>query len=256
MNFTEQYFADAQRLIMGVLETSRPELMAAHGNVAEELKADASVVTALDKSLEVKLKDALRVFDPAVGFWGEEHGREGNEESFWLIDPIDGTESFIRGTTGCRNILTFVDNKQSLFALVYRFPTSDLFTAQKGKPTLKNGKPVRLSERPLSRAWLEFSVNMRQPDGYGIYQRLRPQVAGITVHRDFLEILEASIEGIIVYKSGGSEWDYAPRALLIESAGGRVTNVGSDAYDYRDKSLIATHPAIFDKVKSLVEPGL
>lgn len=255
MNFTEQYFANAQNIIMDVLHKVRPELMAAYGKVAEELKADKSVVTALDKSLEIKLKDALRKFDSAIGFWGEEHGREGNENSFWLIDPIDGTEHFIRGTTG-RNILTFIDGGEPLFALVYRFPTDDLFIAQKGQPTLKNGQPVKLSARPLSRAWLEFSVNMREADGYEIYKNLRPKIAGITVHRDFLEILEGGLEGYVVYKSGGQEWDYAPRALLIEGAGGRVTNVGSDSYDYRDKSLIATTPLIYDQVKRLVEEAL
>lgn len=256
MNFTEQYFKDAQKVIMGVLEAVRPELMAAHGSVAETLKADQSVVTELDKSLEIKLKDVLRKYDSSVGFWGEEHGREGSEKSFWLIDPIDGTESFIRGTTGCRNILTFMDNERPQFAIIYRFPTGDLFTAQKDKPALKNGQQVKLSQRPLSRAWLEFSVNMREIDGYQIYMNLRPKLAGITVHRDFLEILEGAIEGLVVYKSGGQEWDYAPRALLIESAGGRVTNIGSDRYDYRDKSLVAVTPGVYDDVKRLVEEAL
>lgn len=256
MSFTEQYFRDAQKVIMGVLDKARPELMAVHGNVAEALKADQSVVTELDKSLEIKLKDALRNFDPSVGFWGEEHGREGSEKSFWLIDPIDGTESFIRGTTSCRNILTFMDNEQPQFALVNRFPTGDLFTAQKGKSALKNGEQVKLSQRPLSRAWLEFSVNMRETDGYRIYMNLRPKLAGITVHRDFLEILEGAIEGLVVYKSGGQEWDYAPRALLIECAGGRVTNIGSESYNYKDKSLVATTPTIYADVKRLVEKVL
>lgn len=256
MNFTEQYFKDAQKVIMGVLDEARPELMAAYGDVAEELKADDSVVTALDKSLEIKLKEALAKFDSSVGFWGEEHGREGSEKSFWLIDPIDGTESFIRGLSVCRNILTFINNDQPQFALVYRFPTKDLFTAQKGKPALKNGQPAVLSERKIERAWLEFSVNMREPDGYEIYKNLRPKIAGITVHHDFLEVLEGSLEGLVVYKSAGGEWDYAPRALLIESAGGRVANIGSDTYEYRNKSMIAAVPQIYDEVKDIIESAL
>lgn len=256
MDFTEQYFVDAQKVIMGVLEAARPELMAAYGNVAEELKSDESVVTELDKSLEIELKNALKGFDPKVGFLGEEHGREGNEKSFWLIDPIDGTESFIRGTTGCRNILTFIDNDQPVYALVYRFPTKDLFTAYKGRPTLKNGEAVKISERKLSRAWVEFSVNMREAGGYEIYKNLRPRINNVVLHHDFLGILEGAIEGMVVYKSDGEVWDYAPRALLIESAGGRVSNVGSDIYDYKDKNMIATTPQIYDQVKEIVEGAL
>jgi inositol-phosphate phosphatase/L-galactose 1-phosphate phosphatase/histidinol-phosphatase len=256
MNFTEQYFRDAEKILIDLFTDIRPELMKFHGNVLFETKEDKSIVTHLDKELEVKIKDILRNYDSSVGFWGEEHGKEGNQKSFWLIDPIDGTESLVRGLSGCRHLVTFIDNNQPQYALAFRFTTEDLFTAIKGKTTEKNGQPVRLSNRPIDRSWVEFSVNMQLPDGYDIYKAVRPKLAGITVHRDFLEILEAGIEGIIVYKSAGQEWDYAPRALLIEGAGGHVANIGKEGYDFRDKSLLAATPEVFEALVEVIDKAI
>lgn len=256
MNPTSDYFKGAQQAIMKLLTQVRPELLEHHGKIGYQTKDDQSIVTHLDKELELKIKDTLSSYDPAIGFWGEEHGKEGSSKSYWLIDPIDGTEAFVRGLSGCRNILTFVDNEQPLFALAYRFTTDDLFIAEKGRPTTKNGRPVKLSERSLERSWIEFSVNMQRPDGYKMYQNLRPKIAGITVHRDFLEMLEGGVEGLVVYKSAGEEWDYAPRALLIEGAGGRVSNIGSSEYDFHNKDLVATTSVIFDEVVGLLDKAL
>ncbi|HET9850603.1 MAG TPA: inositol monophosphatase family protein [Candidatus Saccharimonadales bacterium] len=253
MNYTSGWFESAQKVIMGVLAEARPELLKFHGNITHELKADRSIVTRLDKELEIKIKDALKKYDGGVGFLGEEYGREGNEKSYWLVDPIDGTEHFTRGLPGARNLLTFIDKNQPQYALAYRFPTDDLFTAIAGRGTTKNGQKVTLSQRPLDRAWLEFSVNMRLSDGYAIYQKLRPKIAGITIHRDFLEILEGALEGIVVYKSAGQVWDYAPRALLIKEAGGKVTNFGKPDYDINDLSLVAVAPSIYEDLVSLLE---
>lgn len=252
MKFDNQYFQAAQDIILDVLRANREELLLYHGVINHETKSDNSVVTNMDKKLEVAIKDALRKYDAGVGFLGEEHGQEGDTHSFWLIDPIDGTESYIRGLSGCRNILTFVDGNEPIYALVNRFTTNDLFIAQRGHPTTKNGVPVTLSTRPLNRAWLEFSVDICDAKGYKIYQSIKPRVASLTLHHDFLEILEGAIEGIVVYHSGGDVWDYAPRALLVEGAGGRVTNIGSDKYDYKNKSLLATSPEIFDEITVLL----
>jgi myo-inositol-1(or 4)-monophosphatase len=252
MRFDQQYFDQAEKIIIDTINAYKPELMANFGLVKAEFKADKSVVTSLDKTLEEKLKAALSKFDGSVGFLGEEFGREGSTDNYWLIDPIDGTESFIRGLPSCRNILTFISNDQVEYAFANRFVSDDLFTAIRGQGAKKNGQPVRVNEQPLERAWIEFSVKMLDPAGYEMYQKLKPRIASITVHQDFLRILDGSIEGIIVYKSGGEIWDYAPRAFLISEAGGRVANIGQTTYDIHNFNMIATNAVIFDEIVALL----
>src|SRR5437868_14899817 len=65
--------------------------------VATEIKADQTPVTVADREAEVVIKNVLRRAYPQHAFYGEEHGREGDNQNLWLIDPIDGTKAFVRG---------------------------------------------------------------------------------------------------------------------------------------------------------------
>ena len=252
MKFSAQYFAQAEEIILKTIKDYRPELLSNFGLVSPELKSDSSVVTELDKTLEQKLKVALRKFDSSVGFLGEEFGQEGSMMTYWLIDPIDGTESFIRGLPSCRSVLAFVDNNKVEYALAYRFITDDLFTAIRGQGAKKNGQLTLVNKQPINRSWLEFSVNMLSEQGYEMFKKVRPQLAGITIHQDFLHVLDGGLEGLIVYKSAGKIWDYAPRAFLIQEAGGRVSNIGLDTYDIHNFDIIATNPVIYEEITSLL----
>jgi histidinol-phosphatase len=64
---------------------------------AVETKSDATPVTEVDRDAETAIKRVLRAEFPDHAFYGEEHGREGESDFLWLIDPIDGTKSFVRG---------------------------------------------------------------------------------------------------------------------------------------------------------------
>ncbi len=64
---------------------------------AVEIKADQTPVTVADREAEAAVKRVLRAAFPGHAFYGEEEGREGDSEFLWLIDPIDGTKSFVRG---------------------------------------------------------------------------------------------------------------------------------------------------------------
>lgn len=252
MSFTKQYFKDAEGVVMGVLQAYKPELMKHYGKVETELKADTSIVTHLDKELELKIKAALNKFDAGVGTWGEEFGQEGDKKNYWLIDPIDMTEHFVRGDPDSRNLVTLIENDQPVLALAYVFAKDELYRAARGEGTTKNDRRLKMSDRPLERAWLEFSVNMMDPTGYKIYKTLRPHVAGLPQRYHFFDILEGVLDGLVVYKSRGAIWDYAPRALLIQEAGGRVANFDSDDYQIEDVHLIATNPVIFEDVRKIL----
>ncbi len=62
-----------------------------------DAKSDATPVTEADREAELAIKDVLRKAFPDHAFLGEEHGREGESDFLWLIDPIDGTKAFVRG---------------------------------------------------------------------------------------------------------------------------------------------------------------
>ncbi len=254
MKFTDDYFKTAEKVVFEVLTAWRPRLMEAHGKASYTLKSDASVVSEYDKALELELKAVLTKFDSGVGLVGEEDGRSGNSSTYWLIDPIDGTESFLRGMPGCRNMLTFVDGGRPEFALVYRFPSDDLFIARHGQGAFKNGQRLAVSQRTLDRSWVEISMNLLDQHAFEMFKKFRPQIAGLSIARDFLLVAEGILDGYILYGTGGGEWDFAPRALLIQEAGGRVANVGSPAYDLKITNMVASNAIIFDELQKCLSP--
>lgn len=252
MKFTDNYLKQAQDEITKVFQAVRPELLKAHGNIEHRLKKDKSVVTELDTMVEENLRLALSKFDLNIGFMGEELGVEGDTKNFWLIDPIDGTESFIRGLPSPRNVVCLIADDKPVMAITYMFVTDELYVAIEGKGATRNGKSIHVSNRPLNRAWIEFAVPLNDPVSRQKLLNVRELIHGMTVHQSFTTVAEGSIDGLISYNTFMGIWDVVPRALLIREAGGKIANVGSDHYDYKNTSLVATNPVIFEKVAAVM----
>jgi myo-inositol-1(or 4)-monophosphatase len=122
----------AKDAVVAAFKALRPKLLESYGNVENSYKSDKTVVTELDLWVEQEIKTALRTFDSAIGFLGEEHGAEGSTTLRWIIDPIDGTEQFIRGIPICSNMATLADGTDLLVTVIYNFVTDELYWAVKG----------------------------------------------------------------------------------------------------------------------------
>lgn len=145
MNFTADFLTQAQAVIEQVFHSGRETLVKASGNIDFESKNDDTPVTQLDRDMETKIRKALKTFNPNIGLEGEELGKEGNANTFWLIDPIDGTKNFIRGLPEYRNIVTLVDGGRPYFVVIYKPATNDLFTATLGEGAFLNGSRLNFA---------------------------------------------------------------------------------------------------------------
>jgi myo-inositol-1(or 4)-monophosphatase len=252
MKLDADFFKEAQKVITNAVQAYKPKLMENYGNVGYTAKSDASPVTELDLELEHKLREALAGFDSGIGLQGEELDDEGNENTFWLIDPIDGTENFIRGIPQVRNMITLIDNDEPVYAYVYRVVQDELLIAAKDMGTTLNGETIKVSNRPASNAYIELATNFSDPDVNPLATAIRQRVKGCWMYSDFCYVPMGKLEGQIVYKSEGGAWDYAPRTLLISEAGGKVANLGKDSYDYTDHNYFAANPIVFDELFGLI----
>ncbi|CAN5332125.1 inositol monophosphatase family protein [soil metagenome] len=256
MQQTADFLSQAQQCLESVVRPYRRQILAAHGNVEIETKDDGTPVTRFDTELEHLMRNALTAFDSSIGFEGEELGKSGNEDTFWLLDPIDGTENFVRGLPFVRNMATLVSGNEPVFAFVYNPITDALFTASTGNGAFRNGEAIHVSERPASQAWLELSAPLHKPEVQEVVRAIRSKISALSVIRDFPMIAEGKLDGQLVYGSGGGAWDYAPRALLIREAGGRVANIGSDKYDFRNNDVLMTNSLIFDELMDAITEAI
>ncbi|NVK20315.1 MAG: inositol monophosphatase [Methylocystaceae bacterium] len=111
-----------------------------------EFKSDESPVTVADKLIEHELKKAIAAKYPEDGIFGEESGVDGSlTENLWIIDPIDGTRSFISGNPFFGLLLAYVKQGVVQGGLISMPILDEIYCGAKGCPSTCNGKPIRVS---------------------------------------------------------------------------------------------------------------
>lgn len=116
--------------------------------VTPDLKADQSPVTVADRTAERLIRQAVASAYPRHGIYGEEEGETGPQDQRWVIDPIDGTKSFIAGVPLFATLLSFEVDGQVLVG-VAAFPAlNEVVYAERGCGTGWNGRVARVSNTP------------------------------------------------------------------------------------------------------------
>ncbi|OHA20609.1 MAG: hypothetical protein A2849_02325 [Candidatus Taylorbacteria bacterium RIFCSPHIGHO2_01_FULL_51_15] len=210
------------------------------------------VITKLDLEVERFLKDELASKYPDIGFVGEESGGDRNAKRFWLVDPIDGTEYFIRGLPFCTSQLALIENGGVTFSIIYDFVGDVLCHAEKEKGAFANDKALSVSTRMLDVSRLSTMFKLQDAKAYEQYRKLRSHCHTFHVGASGYElalVASGKLDGAVYYGGAGSkDYDIAPGTFLIAEAGGVVANVSKQTYDYRDGDFIAANPLVFEEL--------
>jgi len=117
--------------------------------IAVDDKPDLSPVTAADRAAEAVMRELIRRRFPAHGIIGEEFGREREEAEFtWVLDPIDGTKSFISGVPLFGTLIALAYAGRPILGIIDQPISRERWIGASGRPTTLNGMPVRC--RPCS----------------------------------------------------------------------------------------------------------
>src|SRR5687767_8070698 len=121
----------------------------AHFQVATQvdLKADESPITVADRNAERIIRQAISEEFPGEGILGEEEGEAGSQGSRWVVDPIDGTKSFISGVPLYATLIAFERAGEPEIGVCYFPALNELVYAEKGHGTFWNGQPCRVSPK-------------------------------------------------------------------------------------------------------------
>ena len=211
----------------------------------------ANVVTELDVRVETFLAEALRQTYPSIAFVGEETGGDRAAARFWLVDPIDGTAHFIRGLPFCTTMLALIADGEVVLGAIYDFVNDHLYLAEKGRGATLDDRPIRVSQRALQEAYLGWETHLDKEDNQRIFHALEKRCMLFkTVSAGFEHAMIAcgKLDGRVCFDPYGNDYDFAPGALLVAEAGGRVANLGTRTYDYRNVNFIAANPLVFDEL--------
>src|ERR1043165_8838272 len=115
-------------------------------NVKTEIKADKSPVTEADVRAEEVIRELLTRRFPSFGFFGEETGKSAMDaESVWLVDPIDGTKSFVRESPFFSTQIALMRGGRFVLGVSCAPAYNELAWAQRGSGAFLDGKPIRVS---------------------------------------------------------------------------------------------------------------
>lgn len=247
MPLSEQQVVESQELVVQVFKGFREELLSVFGNVPFTRKSDASPVTEWDVKVEETLRDTLRKAFPDVGFHGEETGTIGNEDTYWLVDPIDGTSSFIRGLPFSTNMAALVQDGHVTAAVIYDFVNDSLYTAIKGKGAFKNGQPIKVNNDRIPGGLVIYSLTRQK---FGLLQEAMAELGvrlllpmGAAGHH-YIMLAEGKIDGVVVLNSTNGLHDNAPGLLIVEEAGGVLLPYDDKQGVYRKEFIVGSQTVI------------
>jgi len=216
------------------------ELVAASGPLAQkyfwdpalavEQKSDLTPVTAADRGAEAAMRQLINARFPQHGILAEEYGPErADAEWTWVLDPIDGTKSFVHGVPLFGTLIGLLHEGQPVLGAIHQ-PILNLLCVGDGAATTLNGAPVRMRDtRTLAEATvLTTSVGMDIPqlNNSAARQRLLHAAGLVRTWGDcFGYLLVATGRADIMGDNVAHQaWDVLPLVPIIRGAGGVITD--------------------------------
>lgn len=219
----------AQRLADAAGAAIRPYFRADYGL---ETKDDASPVTLADKAAEAAMRRLIVAERPMDGIIGEEEEeRAGSSRRTWVLDPIDGTRSFIVGRPIFGTLIALLEDGWPVLGIIDQPIIGERWLGVTGRPTLFNGKPAQArSCRGLSKALLATTSPALFTDGQlHAFEHVDSAVLSTVLGGDCYNYgLVASGHLDLVIEAGLKLHDFAALVPVVEGAGGRMCDWQGD----------------------------
>ncbi len=225
-----------------------------------------NLVTDADHAAEKAIIEVIKSSFPEHDILSEEAGEvfadvnlNKKTEYKWIIDPIDGTVNFANGIPICCVSIGLEHNGVMVLGAVYNPNLNEFFVAEKGKGATLNGNAISVSSKTeVIKSCLVTGfpyTYLNQPNGpIQVFEKLVTQ--GIPVRRlgsaaiDLCWVAAGRFDGFYEHKL--QAWDSAAGFLMVEEAGGKVTDFKGQAYSPYQPHIIATNGKIHDELLQYV----
>ncbi len=231
------------------------------GHLEVGIKGENDFVTRADRESEAAVVSLIRSRHPDHHLLGEEGGVHagGQGDVQWILDPLDGTTNFLQGlpifsvSIGCR------EGRELVAAVVFEPRTGDLFTATRGGGAHWNGRPMRASSRHgLKGAFLATGYPFRAKAALDLYLDVFREVfvEARAVRRCGSAALDLAYTAAGVYDGFFefrlSPWDIAAGALLIQEAGGMLSDLDGGSRFLEHGNLLAGGAGVLPSLRAAV----
>ena len=217
--------------------------------VIAEIKSDQTPVTVADREAEVVIKDVLKRAFPDHAYYGEEHGREGEGDFLWLIDPIDGTKAFVRGYPMFSTQIALMHAGTLVLGVSLAPVYGESAWARLGGGAFLDGKLLRVSAAREIDATTAISIGnvktLTRGARWNVLGELIRRAGRIRGYGDFLHYHLLARGGIdLVIESDVNILDIAALAVIVREAGGVFTDLAGAELTLDTTSVLAGTPAL------------
>jgi len=222
-------------------------------------KGDFDLVTQADRRSEALIVSRLQKYFPEHAVAAEEGtGKDTDSEYRWHVDPLDGTTNFAHHYPCFCVSMALAGNKELLLGVIYNPIYNELFTAARGEGALFNGRKIQCSKVDAVRNSLlctGFPNHNREANpNFHFYWDFTLRSHG--VRRDGSAALDLAYVAMGRFDSfwefGLNPWDTAAGVVLVEEAGGKITDMQGQPYTLGGPSILASNGLIHDEMVRVV----
>ena len=219
-----------------------------------------NLVTEIDRLAEEKIIAIIQQHFPAHTIICEETGTIDKASDYkWIIDPIDGTVNFAHGIPICCVSIALQHGDELLMGAVFNPMMQEFFFAEKGKGAYLNDQPIHVSQKSdFARACLVTGFPYHWPEAkehpIKVFERFILQ--GLPVRRlgsaaiDLCWVACGRFDGF--WEQNLQAWDVAAGYLIVEEAGGKISNFAGETSTVFDKQTLATNGLIHEEMLRLI----
>lgn len=258
---------ELQEQINGIVRNAGARILVIReAGLNPEKKQDNTPVTEADIAADKIISEGLKRCAPGIAIISEEGGAlpdpETLPETFWLVDPLDGTRGFIRGNPDFTVNVALIVQRRPVYGVIYAPMHDELYAGQKGEGAYleKNGTRQKISVNASTEPGSALISSQHSVNENTILTTafpgiaIRPQSSSIK----FCRVAEGKAD--VYFRAGQtSEWDTAAGQAILEAAGGAVYSYpeGKEFIyakpRYLNSGIVAGHPAAVSKLLDFIQ---
>ncbi|MDQ7030999.1 MAG: inositol monophosphatase family protein [Ardenticatenia bacterium] len=209
-------------------------------------------VTEMDQKVEAFIVDHLAAAFPDYGFLTEESPAQGATSTRWIIDPLDGTVNYAHGHPHFAVSIALERAEEIVLGVVYHPTLDEMFTAEKGRGAWCNGRRLRASstarlEEALLASGSPYDVHERPEPYMRLWRALVTRAQAVrqsgAAALDLCYVAAGRLDGYV--EIGLAPWDVAAGSLIVQEAGGTVSNFDAQGFYIYNRTIIASGTALW-----------
>jgi histidinol-phosphatase len=229
-------------------------------SVAVEIKADRSPVTEADRAAEAAIRSILQRRFPDYGFFGEETGQHDMQaENLWLVDPLDGTKSFVRDTPFFSTQIALLRRGRLVLGVSSACAYGELAWAEEGEGAWLDGERIQVSRTATLRDAILSTGNLKTLAASPQWSRFGSLIGGINRLRGYGDFVHYHLlaRGAldVVVESDVNILDIAALAVIVREAGGRFTDLSGGPVGLATTTVLASNGVLHDEVGEAIAYG-